>query len=253
MQSSCKVIKSTNIVNNTLVSPPIMEKVFKNNTEMKLEKDSFNIEEIYSSIIDEAKLKAAEVLKNAESTAKNIIDSAEASKKEILKKAEESGYQSGYQSGYKDGYNYGINEALEEGEKIKNQAEEQIKNNLEELKLHIKKTEKEIIKLSVDIAKHIINTELSLNPDAVYKIAEKAITQAVDKKQVILKVNPGDFNIVKRRKDDLAMYVEDANNIFILADSNIQQGSVIVETPSGFVDASIDNQLVTILKGLLGE
>jgi flagellar assembly protein FliH len=109
------------------------------------------------------------------------------------------------------------------------------------------------MKLSVEIARHILNTELTINPEAIYKITEKAVSRAVDKKQILIKVNPEDFSYLKNKKDDLSIYVEDSSNIIIIADPSIKRTSVKIESPSGFVDASIDTQLDIVLKSLIGE
>jgi hypothetical protein len=118
------------------------------------------------------------------------------------------------------------------------------------------------------IGKHYINTKeyirnVSINDslDAIIRdtvnsvkmAGEKVVSKAVDRKQLVLKVNPKDFVIIKNKKDELSIYVENSNNIFLIADSTINQGSIKAETPSGYVDADIDVQIDTVLKSLLGE
>lgn len=229
MQSSYKIIKSTKVQEDTLISPPSLEFIYK---DIKISNDNgFNIEEIEKALLKEAKLEKDKIIDEARKEALNIIDNAKLKAEEIIDSAKDLGYQEGYKKGYNDGYEYGKIEAENEYKRLRNEGDLYLKSCFEEGKSFIKKFEKDIIKLSTDIARHIVKTELSLNPEAVYKIAESIISKAIDKKQIILRVNPSDFNIVKSRKEELGIYVEDANNIIILADTQIEQGSMCAETP----------------------
>jgi flagellar assembly protein FliH len=260
MQSSYRIIKDTVIEKSTVISPPILDKIYEKMAIKHEGKKEIDINDVYNALIKEAYEKKKEIIKNANDEAKKIIDRAISEGEELKKKLCEEGYQEGYKAGYQEGYQYGINEASEEGNKIKEQAEalkveadQYLINCHEETRRYIKNSEKEIIKLAVDIAKQIVSTELTINPEAIYKIAEKLISKSIDKKQIILKVNPQDFNIIKNRKEELAMYVEDQSNIVIVADGSIKHGSIKAETPSGFIDADIDTQFNIILNSILGD
>lgn len=251
MQSSYKIIKSTIVGKDTVISSPVIEKLYK----QYISKDSSQIsfEDIQKSIVKEAVEEKIRIINEAQNKAHEIINKAKNTAEDILEKAKDEGFQEGYRNGYSEGYQYGLNEAREQCTSMKEDAEAFIKSCHEESRKYIKKCEKEIIKLAVEIARHILKSELSINPDAVYKIAEGIISKAVDKKQVILKVSPLDFNTVKNRKEELSIYVEDSSSIIVVADPSIEQGSLKAETPSGFIDGSIDTQLDIILKNLSGD
>jgi flagellar assembly protein FliH len=193
------------------------------------------------------------MLQDAKHKAEEILKNAEVESEKIKKSSKDSGYQEGYKNGYKDGYDFGIKEADSEGVNIRKAADDYRSSCVESVKQYLSDTEQEIIHLAVAIAKQIVNTELTINPEAIFKIAEKVVSKAVDRKQIVLKVNPKDFVIIKNKKDELSIYVENSNNIFLIADSTIKQGSIKAETPSGYVDADIDVQIDTVLKSLLGE
>ncbi|QCX32351.1 hypothetical protein FDN13_00815 [Caloramator sp. E03] len=249
MQSSYKIIKSTETINDVLITPPVIETIYEQ-IKINNNDNSFKIEEIEKVILEEINLEKNKILDEAQKEAKNIIESAKIKYEEIIKEARENGYQDGYKDGYSQGYEYGVNEANRECENMREDGIAFLKSCHEEGKNYIKKFEKDIINLAVDIAKHVIKSELAINTDAVYKIAESLISKAIDKKQIILRVNPLDFNVIKSRKEELGIYVEDHNNIIVLADPQIEQGSMTAETPSGFLDGRIDVQLDIILKNL---
>jgi flagellar assembly protein FliH len=260
MQSSYKIIKDTVIGESAVVSPPILDSLYKKAALKYAEKDGSEPEDIQEVILKEAYSKSDAIIRKANEESKALLDNAKKSAEELKSKASEDGYQEGYKHGYKEGYNYGINEAGKEAELIKHEAEsirsgakEFLGNCHEESRKYFRDCEKEIIKLATDMARQIINTELTINPEAIYKIAEKLVSKATDKKQIMIRVNPHDFNIVKNRKEELAIYVEDSNNIIIIADPGTAQGNLRAETSSGFLDASVETQLNMILSRMLGD
>ena len=264
MHSSYNIVKSAVIDESKVILPPKIEEVLEKRKQLEVKinedneniKNKENINEIKntsSKLVEDAKAKAHNILTNAEIKSKEIINKAQNDAEKIKKEANGNGYQEGYKKGYSEGYEHGINEAEEKATEIRNEADEYIKGVQNEINLYIKDNKENIIKLAVKIAEHILNTELTLNNEAIYKIAEKVVASATDKKQVILKVNPSDFNIVKNRKQELSIYVEDVNNIIVVADPTVNKGSVKAETPSGFIDGDINEQLDIIFRKLVDE
>lgn len=253
MQSFYKIIKSTVIEGHNVIATPVInfKAPEKNNAEN--EENTENSNQEYNIMFLETKAKINDMLAGAEKDAQLLIEKTKLEAIDIQNKAKDEGYQEGYRSGYKDGYDLGIKEADKDGNITRQEAETFLRSSHEEVNSFILKSKNEIIKLSVEIARHILNTELTINSEAIYKITEKAVSKAVDKKQLLIKVNPDDFNYLKNKRDELSIYVEDSNNLFIIADPTIKHTSVKIESSSGFVDASIDTQLGIILKSLAGD
>lgn len=253
MQSSYRIIKSSKIEDRAIIAPPILEKIYSKFSLSNIDEPSdnqVNLEDVYKSIEAQARQEAVLIIDEAKSAADEIIKKAEACSNELNKKAMDEGYQEGYGAGYKSGYEYGLTEVEKDTAETKMQAQQLLYNCHTESRNYIKKCEREIIDLSIAIARQILKTELTINPDAIFKIAEGVISAAVDKKQIILKVSPQDFTIVKNRKDELSIYVEDSNNIIIVADPSLPQGSIRAESPSGFIDGTLEAQMNEIIKRL---
>lgn len=254
MQSLYRVIKSAETNGNEVIPLPDI-RVVKGSTQQNDTKEINDCHDMVSDTLLDARRKADKITKDAEAAAKKLLEDASKKASSIMNDAKENGYQdgyhNGYEAGYKEGYNYGINEASVEAANIRKDADIYIESCRSEVESYIKNKRQEIIELSISIAKQIINSEIMINPDIVNKIAEKVLSQATDKKHMILKVNPADFNIISNKRDDLSIYVENPNNLFIIADSNVTQGSVKAETPSGFIDGDINTQLELIAKNLL--
>lgn len=246
MQSSYKILKDAIVDKSKTVAPPPIPVIKK----PKIEEPKVSRTDENPELIKALKEKEL-ILNNAKNKAKEIIASTNNKMEQLKKKSEQDGYQEGYKKGYKEGYDFGQKQVNKETQKLRSDAEQFVFNCHEESRKYINDCKDEIIMLAVDIARKIINTEITVNTDAVYRIAENIISKAVDKKQIILKVNPADFNIIKSRKDDLSIYVEDTGNIIVIADPTITHGSVKAETPSGFIDGEIENQLKIAADGLI--
>lgn len=250
MQSLYKIIKSPETNGNEIISLPDFRLMHEKKQKIS-DSDPDKSTEIYDEVLSSAKKKAEVMLREAEASAKSLMEETNQKVEKTLNEAREDGYQQGYKAGYKDGYQYGIDEAVSEADETRKNADIYLTSCQLEVEAYIKNKQQEIMQLSITIAKQIINSEIMINPDIVNKISEKVLSQATDRKHVILKVNPADFNIVKSKKDDLSIYVENPNNLFIIADSSVTQGSIKAETPSGFIDGDIDTQLDMIAKILL--
>ncbi|MCX7885546.1 MAG: FliH/SctL family protein [Caloramator sp.] len=248
MQSSFRIIKTSRIDNDFVISTPSVETFY--NKMIKNDEKEFNIEDIKDAVKKEIYDEKEKILNEAQDKAQSIINEAKIKAEEIYENAKDEGFQEGYKEGYSKGYEFGIDEARKEMEDKRKSAESYVKESYDKTRQFIKEFQDEIISLSVEIAKSIIKSELLINSDAVFKIAESIISRSVDKKLIILKVNPMDLNVLKDRKEELSLYVEDSSNLIILGDNAIEQGNIVAETKSGFIDGSIDTQLDIILKSL---
>lgn len=255
MQSLYKILKSPVTNGNEIISLPdiklMSKKKLEENSLTKEDNNTEAYDEVYDKILSEANSKAEIIIKTAEETAKKLLDDAKQSADKALIEAKDEGYQHGYRQGYNEGYDFGINEANVEADKIRKAADIYMESCKSETETYIKNKHKEIIELSLEIAKQVIHSEVMINPEVVNKIAAVVLAKVTDRNHVILKVNPVDFNVVRGKKDDLAIYVENPNNLFIIADSTVTQGSVKAETSSGFIDGDIEAQLDILTKILL--
>lgn len=198
---------------------------------------------------------AEKVLTDAQQKARECIEKAAAEAEEIKRQAYEAGHQEGYQEGYSEGIRSGksqaenemrqeINVAHEKAEKILNRANQKYKESIVE-------AEQEIIRISLAVAKKILAREIEYNPMVVLPIVKAAIEKVRDQQQVVVRVNPDDFELVTQAKRDLQRILGRENAISIVDDHTIDPGGCIVDTPYGTVDASIDSQFAAIESAIL--
>lgn len=250
MYSSCNVIKRSIVSGMEVIIPPVLN-LKDNDADGDNDKKLENNEE--DSIINEIQIKQQEIIKKAEDEAASIISSAKSEASKLLKSCKDEGYQQGYKEGYQQGYSYGISESEKEGQKTIDEAREYLSNCRAAVKSYIEDKEKSIIDLSIEIARHIINTELTMNPDAICKMAHLAILKVADKQQVTLRVCPQDLPFIRDKKDELAIFTDSSSDIIIVPDAAIKQGCVTAETSSGLADTDIEKQLESLRRYLAGE
>jgi|GEM_PF-1152968 len=193
----------------------------------------FEFTDIGGSLI-QTKNDALHLLEEAEKKADRYLMEARKKIPMIEKEAYEKGFFQGEQSG------------LEIGErKIKAIADNfsQIVAELGKIKRKIyQDNEKEIIDMAIKISEKIVHQEISLNNEVIVSVAKAAISQAVDRENLIIKINPADFETVLKYKPKIMDSMDGINVILLKKDEGILRGGCVVETDFGDIDAQIDHQ-----------
>lgn len=110
----------------------------------------------------------------------------------------------------------------------------------------------EISSLAVEVAARIIKTEVSCDDTLVMSLVKDTIQKAGrGTKTILLKLNPEDTGTVKRLLKEEPIPNLNAE-LIVMDDPTVDQGSCIIETGSGLIDASFSTQL-GILRQLFGE
>lgn len=168
-----------------------------------------------------------------------------------------------------EAYLRGLKEGIEQGKK---EAEEYMKKKIEALKEEfnrektqlitkavsnlnkiaeeiagiradmIKKAEEDILRIVFVIAQKIIKAEISCNKEILINNIKEALTNAVDKDRIIIRVHPEDYEYLSSI-DDLRSLL-DVEDMIIQKDDSVKlRGGCIVETKYSEIDARIETQL----------
>lgn len=248
MQLSYNVFKANVIDKKKVVTPPSIEpKIFS----YQQTSNEVDIEKIFENIKAEAKFEAEKIIDDAKKRAQEILKNAQDASKQFIEEAKNRGYEVGYKQGLADGFNEGINNAQNEAKKIIENANIYLLNSQNEVKEFYDKSKNEIINLSIEIAKDILKKELSINHEMVVNLAEQVISKSKEKKNLILKCSIEDYKILKKRQDDLAVFTDSQNNILIIADADLKNGDIILESTTGLIDATLETRLMQMCNNLL--
>jgi flagellar assembly protein FliH len=172
---------------------------------------------------------------------------------EILKEAESKtaflereAYEKGFAQGEKDGRELGQKKIVKSIENIENLFME-----FGNLKTEIlKQFEKEVLDLVFSIAEKIIHKKIDEDDKIIKKAVIEAMHAVTEKSQIVIKVNPDDFDTIENMKPDFFKTFKDLKSIVVNPDLSVSRGGCLLETPYGDIDASVEARLDKIHQSL---
>ena len=169
------------------------------------------------------------------------IDPVKGAKKRVAI-LEQEGYEKGFAQGQNDGFEMGEKKALKVIENVENLLIEMNRFKFNILKRH----EKEILEIIFAIAEKIIHYQIDTSDEIIKESIVQALRLTVDKSQVVLRVNPEDYDYVEKLRPDLFSKIKDMKSIIVNSDTSISRGGCFLETNNGDVDATVETQLEKI-------
>lgn len=168
----------------------------------------------------------------------------------------EKAFQERSEAAYKHGVEDGTAMGLEQGRQEIQGAMAQLKTVTDDLAAyrdHLTRDVDEIVvQLSLAIAKMLIHREVEQHPELVKKVVTEALKQVEDRRRVIVKVHPEDWQQIQGFEQEFHEAVNGIRDLEIKEDSLIRRGGCLIESDSGIVDARIETQVEEIASGVLG-
>jgi flagellar biosynthesis/type III secretory pathway protein FliH len=180
-------------------------------------------------------------LVDARSEAQRIIQDAVSEATRIREQAE-AYRQQGYNDGYAEGLDLGKAEMTEVMLRI---------NRENEAKFRF--FEHDLVKLALRISEKIIGEQLRVEPSSVNQIVAKALGAVRHQREIYLRVNPEDFELIREHKYLLLEQLSRAQDIDIRPDGEVEKGGCLIESETGTIEATLEKQLKAIEKILLGD
>lgn len=174
--------------------------------------------EAFSSLLD-----AKELLVQTQKDSASFIEKTKQECEELRKQAKEEGFKEGQDT---------WSAQLAFLEKEQHTLHEQMKQA--------------IVPLAIASVKKIIGKELETNPDTIISIITKALKEVTQQKRIVIYVNPQDLSLVEQARPELKQIVEYADSLIVTAKADVVQGSCIIETETGIVNAQLDVQLAAL-------
>jgi flagellar assembly protein FliH len=209
-------------------------------------------------ILDDAEKTAHGILVQAQVTANEVLEVArqEAEAWWQSRREEDAQYREEVRSqGYDEGYQVGAAQAEEDlnGQWATQLGEAQsiVEHAYATKETIITEGETFLVELSVSIAEKIISKKLAKAPEIAMKLFEKALSRRNEQGVIVLCVSPTQFAYVQAAKDELIMVLDSQAELQIIPDSTIKEGSCIVRSAFGSIDARVDTQLEAIREQLL--
>jgi len=113
----------------------------------------------------------------------------------------------------------------------------------QQLSKEFTKVQDSAVSLSILIAEHILNHEAVINNDTVIGQVTKAL-QMIDNETIFkIFLHPYNLETLNNVKNELFTEKSKIENLQLIADEKVSQGSCILETSVGTIDASFKSQL----------
>jgi len=107
-----------------------------------------------------------------------------------------------------------------------------------------------MVMLALDIARQVIKTEVTQNPEVVRALITNAVRRITDKDNVRVRVSVADAPRVKEMRQDLLELVDGLRHLEIVDDRRVGEGGCVIETNAGTIDAKIETQLSEVARAL---
>lgn len=172
-------------------------------------------------------LSAKELLEKAEQESQELLDQARKESAFIKDEAKLEGFQEGL-----------------------NRFNEQLLLFEDKLKILKHEMQKAVLPLVLKATKKIIGAELKQHPESIVTIVMQSIKSVVQSKVVKLYVNRQDLEYLEKEKETLKKAFEHLESFHIEERGDIEQGSCIIETERGILNATLDNQYRALERAL---
>lgn len=175
------------------------------------------------------------------------LQQAEAEFQNALNQEKNSAYQNGVQAGLKQAqtqYQKQLNQAIQSFQTLTKEVSAFSDRFIEE-------QEQTVLNLILTMARKVIDTELTINPEAVLNVVRNCLNLINEREEIKIHVNPGDWGIVRENIKTLNLKIDLPQHIDIISSSQIKQGGCRIEFKSGSVDADIETQFDEIKRKIL--
>jgi type III secretion protein L len=102
--------------------------------------------------------------------------------------------------------------------------------------------QKQILPLALKAAKKIVGEQLNLNPETIVDIVIQTLAPITQNHRFTIYVNKADKEILETQKPKIKAILDQVQVLTILERNDITPGGCIIETESGIINASIENQ-----------
>lgn len=171
--------------------------------------------------------RAQALLAEARRSAQAIVDQAKRQAAETVREASSLGQQEGFS----------------QAEHMREQL-----SGLEQRML--KEVEAEVVRTALKIAEQLLTAELHHREDAMVDLAATALGHATEAREVFLRVNPKQAEVLRQHRHRLVDALSMAKDVDVREDKKVAAGGVLIQTESGVIDATLETQLAEIARVL---
>jgi flagellar assembly protein FliH len=114
----------------------------------------------------------------------------------------------------------------------------------------IRRTEREVVELSLAIARRILHREVSLDHELMLAMARVALDRLADAATASIRLHPEDYAVAGAGRGPSSVA---SHGVQIVADASVRRGGCVVQSEFGSVDVSITAQIDELTHALFGD
>lgn len=175
------------------------------------------------------------------------LEKALAAVKEQAEQRVRAAQQEAFDKGLRQGVQQGEQKAVEQVEPLMKRLLRTVEDLAGTRDAFRREAEEDLVRLSLGVARRILNRELSIDPDALLGVVRVALGKFDARELHRVRVATADEATIRAGIESLRL----ARRIEIIGDPGLERGALLFETVKGTLDASIETQLEEIERGFL--
>ena len=192
------------------------------------------------TLVKEAERQAAEALSSARQEAARLVSAAQSEASSIRRQASEAGYREGFERGFEEGLNK-ASDLLEQAQAALDDARKAFGEM-------VRDAEPKMVALALEAAKRVAAQGIRTDPSVLLDMVRRGMDALRDEREFSLRVDPELVAIVDGARDQLSKEYA-ARSMEVVPDPSVKDG-VVVGTPHGFVDVTVESQIRNISAAL---
>ncbi len=114
----------------------------------------------------------------------------------------------------------------------------------------IRRTEREVVELSLAIARKVLHREVALDHELMLAMARVALDRLADVATASIRLHPDDYGVTVQARGSAAVI---SHGVQIVSDASVRRGGCIVTSEFGSIDVGISAQIDELTHALLGD
>ena len=111
-----------------------------------------------------------------------------------------------------------------------------------ELKRLRHEMQQSLLPLVLQAAKKVVSTQLEVKPDTIVDIVLTTLNPVTQNHHITIYVNKSDLEILEKEKPRIKEILEQLESFKIKERSDIEPGGCVIETETGIINATLENQ-----------
>lgn len=196
---------------------------------------------------EEARAFAAAMKEEAERVRAEAVEWRRAEEERLLREAKAI-REDASQQGFKEGREEGREVAAQKAAGTLKSLEQVLAGALAEKESVVAACERQMLDLSIAIAKKVVRAEITVNPEVIERTLRQALARMSERDSITVYVNLVDLEKVTKRKSEILKRLDPGSRVTIVEDENIEPGGLVIQTALGNIDATVSGQELEIDK-----